>query len=205
MHIQTITADQCGRGDLAVANGNHKSSGTAAPKREDLTPKQLEDTLPEYGGNSRIFGARRDLFNGGLKDQPSLQNHDIQNHLQQLGFFSSQGIDVLSRNRQLQAGRDGTTRREVSIAEARRWTAQANRDLRTIYRRASDETKDAWARQVQGLYTTQKNPVVRSIARDLNRRYERIQQADEQARRAARAARRSASQSQSSSLNGLFG
>lgn len=171
-----------------------RSGGGAAGGRQDLSPSQLEATLPEYGGNSRVFNARRELAAGGLKDQASLLQHDMEGHLQQLAGLNSRSIKAMERNGDLVFGRDGSTRRPVSEADTRKFTAQANRDLRTIYRRADSGTKNSWAEQLGGSFTGARNPTVRAIAKDLSRRNDLIQQQKEAERRAARAARRAAQQ-----------
>jgi hypothetical protein len=180
-------------GSFAKAGG---ASATAErPKRGDLDVAEMRNLVPENAGNSRIYAASQGLANGSLKTQDGLRGHDIQNHLGQLNGLTSRQINMAAA----QDGGSvkvavGTGMTSVSRSDYRQFAAQANRDAFRIYRNANSDTKDSWARELQGSYASSRNPTVRRIARDLSQRYDRIMESEARARKAARAAARAAAQ-----------
>lgn len=193
-----------GGGGGGGGSGGSGSGGSGGGGGGELTSAEMEQRVPQFGGNSRIYAARELLESGSLS-QEALRDFDIATYTTQLSGLNSASIRQQTRADGTIQTFSGQTTGSTSATAYRQYVAQANRDARRIWNAASNETREAWA--ARGEVTnprSSRNVMTRRISRDLSRRYERQQEAAASARRAARAARRSQS-SGDDDLSGLFG
>lgn len=199
-----LTVTQCGNGAAAVKNGNSagsKKAGGGSGGGGAVSSAEMQELVPQYGGNSRIFAARS-LIEGGNLSQDVLKDFDIATYSNQLAGLNSRAVRQQTRADGTIQTFSGAVTGSTTPANYRRYVAQADRDARRIWNSASDATKEAWA--ARGEITSAKtsgNMMSRRITRDLSRRFNNQQERAAAERRAAKAARRSAA---SNDLSGLF-
>lgn len=128
-------------------------------------------SIPQEGGNSRIFMARELVAKTGDADA-----HDMVNHLAQMKSVYG----------------DSPAFKDKPKLDSDFFVKQSSADLQAIWAKSSDSAKANWAKEYGDTLSPSKNPVVQKISQDLVDRRKAQVEAEEIARRAAKKAAKAA-------------